>query len=140
MILSPHEIAWLAINVGKWEGFDQPVAVAVALAETGGDTDVLGRSKDTTNPASLGQRDHGLWQVSGRWHGKKLQTFRWRDPYENCRMARMVFDEFVKAGKPGWTAWAVFNSGAFEAFVPDAIHGLAAPFAPVNPHTTAWRV
>jgi hypothetical protein len=138
MILSPHELGWLALNVGGWTGDDAAIAVAVALAESGGDTDVLARSKDPAS-ASLGQRDHGLWQISGRWHGKRLQVHRWRDPFDNCRMARQVFDEFVRSGKPGWSAWAVFNGGAFEAFMPDARHGLAAPFIPVNPHTTGWR-
>jgi hypothetical protein len=136
MILSPHEVAWLALHVGYWGPDDATIAVAVALAESGGDTDALSRSSTGDN---VGQRDHGLFQISGRWNGDKLQLHRWRDPFDNTRMARQVYDGFVKAGKPGWSAWTVWNTNRHLDFLADALHGLAAPFEPVNPQTTGWR-
>lgn len=123
MILSPHEIA--AVAATQWSGDDLVIAVAVALAESRGDTDALGRS---TTGASIGNRDHGLWQISGRWHGDKLQASpNWRDPLVNARLAKQVWD-----GRSGdkWTAWATYNSGAHKQYLPDARFAVAAPFLP----------
>lgn len=126
MKLSPHEIAHVA--GAHWSGDDLVIAVAVALAESGGDTDVMGRSATGEN---AGQRDHGLWQISGRWHGAKLAADPdWRDPATNARLARAVFDETAALGKNPWSAWSVYNSGSYQAFLPDARFGVAHPFPP----------
>lgn len=120
MRLSPHEIAWVA----KEAGFtDLPTAVAVALAESGGDTESLGRS---TSGASVGNRDHGLWQISGRWHPDLLTSGDWRDPQANARMA---FAVFTNAGSV-WTPWHAFTSGAHLTYMPDGQIAAAAPFPP----------
>lgn len=130
MVLSPHEIAWLATYMAGWTGQDAQIAVAVALAESGGDTNALGRSR---TGAYVGNRDHGLWQISGRWHGKKLQTMGdWRDPRVNARMAKAVWDE----SKDKWGAWSTFTSGSHTQYMPDAAIALAAPFAPPVPAST----
>ena len=104
--------------------------VAVALAESGGNTDVMGRSETGEN---LGQRDHGLFQISGRWHGDALQQFSWRDPYDNTRMARLVWEA------EGFEAWSVYNSGDYEKYMPDAEHAVMFPFEPAHP-STPWHV
>jgi len=139
MILSPHEIAYLALNVGGWKPDDAVVMTAIALAESGGDTEALGRTKDPDS-TSLGQRDHGLWQISGRWFGRTLQVFRWRDPYDNCRMARVAFDESLRIHpeQHGFGAWNVTDTGAELQFLPDARWAIKAPFPP-PPAQAAWR-
>jgi len=131
MILSPHEIAWLCLNVGLWTVDDATIMTAIALAESGGNTEALGRSKDPAS-ASLGQRDHGLFQISGRWFGDKLQTYRWRDPYDNTRLARYIWD------RSGFGAWNVTDTGAELQFLPDAKWGIKAPFPP-PPAQAGWR-
>ena len=127
MKLSPHEIAYVAST--HWSGDDLVTAVAVALAESGGDTDVIARS---TTGDNLGQRDHGLFQISGRWNGAKLVADpNWRDPVVNARLAKAVFDEFVRMGKAsGWMAWAVYNSGSYKTYLPDAQIAVKAMFPP----------
>lgn len=127
MKLSPHEIAYVAAT--HWTGDDLVTAVAVALAESGGDTDAIARS---TEGANLGQRDHGLWQISGRWHGAKLVANPdWRDPVVNAKLAKQVYDEFVRMGKPsGWDAWAVYLSGSYKTYLPDAQIAVKALVAP----------
>lgn len=135
MILSPHEIAWLGLYVADWTPDVTITMTAISLAETGGDTDVLGRS-----PASSryhGQRDHGLYQISGKWWGALLQQHRWRDPRDNALMARIVWDAHERIDGNGAMAWAVFNSGAYEEFMPDAAYGIAHPFEP--PRWPNWR-
>jgi hypothetical protein len=127
MILSPHEAAHVALEYWP-DPKDARIAVAVAIAESGLDTDAIARSK-ATGP-SMGQRDHGLWQISGRWHGSKLQgNSDWRDPYVNGRLARMVYDE----AKQSWKPWQVFLPGksgeepSYVQYLMDADFGLAAP-------------
>lgn len=125
MKLSPHEIAYVAGAVGFADD-ELTFAVAVALAESGGDTDIMGRS---ASGANLGQRDHGLWQVSGRWHGDKLQVNpNWRNPYVNGRMARAIF---LDAGRK-WDPWHVFTSGAYLTYLPDAEVAVRWPFKPAT--------
>jgi len=124
MILSPNEIAWVALQ--QWTGVDAVTAVAVALAESGGDTETLARSSTGTN---VGNRDHGLWQISNRWNGDKLAASPgWRDPVTAARLARAVFDETARSGRVGWSAWSVFASGKHTAYLPDAQIAVAHPF------------
>jgi hypothetical protein len=134
MKLSPNEIAFVAAKY--WTGPELVVSVAVALGESGGDTEALGRS---TTGTSVGNRDHGLWQISNRWHQLRgdgspgrllLAGAQWRDPYVNARLAREVFDESIRAGKDGWLPWHVYTSGAYKTYLPDAEIAVKAPWAP----------
>lgn len=133
MKLSPCEIAYVAAHAG-FIGDDLPVAVAVALAESSGDTDIL----SPANTGTAGNRDHGLMQISSQWHGAKLQQHpNWRDPYENMMLAKLVFDERKQSGKIGWTAWSVYNSipplePAYKKFMTEATLAVNYPFPPVT--------
>ena len=120
MRLSPHEIAWVAREAGFT---DLQTAVAVALAESGGDTEALGRS---TTGVNVGNRDHGLWQISGRWHAGVLAEGDWRDPQQNADWAFLIFT--AAGGK--WDPWHTFTSGSHLQFMPDGAIAAAAPFPP----------
>jgi hypothetical protein len=144
MILSPNEIAWLLINVAGMTGEDVVIGTAVALAESGGDTDIMG-SLSSDNPTTVKDEtenvDLGLFQISNRWHGDKLQKYRWRDPYDNTRILRLVFDEWKRrpdSGGDGWKAWSVYNSGRHEAFMSRARNAVKFPFPP-QPAQAGWR-
>lgn len=123
MKLSPSEIAYLV----AWAGFtpdEQPTAIAVALAESGGDCEVIARS---TIGENLGQRDHGLWQISNRWNGQRLIDLGpWRNPWRNTAMAYDLFEEWGRT----WGAWKAYTSGSYEVFLPDAVIALVHPFPP----------
>lgn len=127
MKLSPHEMAYLL----KWAGIpdaELQTGVAIGIAESDGETDVMGRS---TTGANVGQRDHGWIQVSGRWQWDKLIKFgNFRDPWANALMATAIFNEAVKAGHGGWTPWATFNNGSHLKWMVDAAFGVAHPFPP----------
>lgn len=120
MKLSPNEIAHVVIQYWASQA-DQRVAVAVALAESSGDPEVMARSDSGTH---LGQRAHGLWQISNAFHQAKLQAGDWRDPYENGGMAYLVWQEGGNSFKP----WSTFTGGAYQKYLPDADFGLAAPW------------
>lgn len=73
------------------------MAVAVALAESGGDATALNTSN--TN----GTRDHGLWQINSI-HKADLASGDWRNPADNARMAFNVYRRAGNSFAP-WVAW-----------------------------------
>jgi hypothetical protein len=129
VILVPNEIAWLALNVAGLDGGQAFHATAIALGESGGRTDAIGQVPTSPN------RDLGLWQISSKWHADKLVRFRWRDPYDNARMMRLVFD----AAGQRWIPWNVYRSGAWEAHADAAWLAMSAPWEP-PPAQAGWRV
>lgn len=145
MKLSPHEVADLAIKAGFSKTSIVPgttdseavVAVAVAFAESSADTDAISRTTApvTSDPASVGQRDHGIFQLSGRWQYPRIQAAggKWRNPEVNVKLA---YDIFKGAGRT-FTPWMVFKKNtlgvaAYEQFLPDARLAVAQPWPYVN--------
>lgn len=145
MKLSPHEVADLVLKAGfskttivpGTQDSEAVVAVAVAFAESSAETDAISRTTApiTSDPASIGQRDHGIFQLSGRWQYPRIQAVggRWRDPEINVRLA---YDIFKGAGRT-FTSWSVFakNSAGvapYEQYLPDARLAVAQPWPYVN--------
>lgn len=150
MKLSPHEIADLVIKAGFSKttiiagttDSEAVVAVAIALAESGGDTEAISRTTAalTSDPNSVGNRDHGLFQLSGRWQYPKIQANKgnWRDPVVNTAIA---YDIFKGAGR-GFKPWSTFTKNAkgvapFEQFLPDARLAVAQPWPYTSPESEA---
>jgi hypothetical protein len=129
--LSPHEIAHLAISAGfkvssppKMD--DEAVRfTATVLAESGGDTEVMARSSSGT---SVGNRDHGLAQLSGKFQWDKIRDAggNWRDPAVNVGIAYQIFTD----AKRVLSDWSAFTSGAYSEFIPDALIACAHPWPP----------
>lgn len=145
MKLSPHEVADLVIKAGFSKTTIVPgttdseavVAVAVAFAESSADTEAISRTTApiTSDPASVGQRDHGIFQLSGRWQYPKIQAAggRWRDPETNVKIA---YDIFKGAGR-NFTSWSVYTKNAsgvapYQQYLPDARLGVQQPWPYVN--------
>lgn len=146
MKLSPHEVADLVVKAGFSKTTIVPgtsdseavVAVAVAFAESSADSEVISRTTAplTSDPGSVGNRDHGIFQLSGRWQYPKIQSSggRWRDPEVNVKIA---YDIFKGAGRT-FTSWMVFEKDAktgiapYEQYLPDARLGVAQPWPYVD--------
>lgn len=145
MKLSPHEVADLVLKAGFSKTTVVPgtkdseavVAVAVAFAESSAETDAISRTTApiTSDPASIGQRDHGIFQLSGRWQYPKIQNAggRWRDPETNVKIA---YEIFKGAGRT-FTSWSVFTKNAngvapYEQYLPDARLAVQQPWPYVN--------
>lgn len=96
-------------SAAKGAGFpaDQiATAVAVALAESGGDATATNtKNKD-------GSTDYGLWQINSV-HKTDLASGNWRDPNDNARMA---FNVWSRAGRK-WTPWVAYNNGRHLPFM-----------------------
>lgn len=168
MILVPNEVAWLAERIGQFNRtvmLETPfgsyselvIATCLPMLEShyaGGDSGAFGLA-DPQKP----NRDLGVWQISTRWHAAKLQKYRWWDPFDNARLAKLVYDETRKAfpkrlgPASGFTAWTVFNAkddedpdadpqwgfGTWHQVIEAAEFAVQYPWEPQNHFTTAWR-
>lgn len=81
-------------------------AVAVALAESGGNA-------TATNKNTNGTTDFGLWQINSI-HTADLASGPWQDPTANARMAFAVWS---RAGRK-WTPWYAWRDGKHLPFLP----------------------
>jgi hypothetical protein len=151
--LSPHEVADLCIKAGFSKTIIVPgttdseavVAVAVAFAESSADTEAISRTTAaiTSDPKSVGNRDHGIFQLSGRWQYPKIQAAggNWRDPAVNVKIA---YDIFKGAGRT-FTPWMVFAKNPttgiapYEQYLPDARLGVQQPWPYVNEELAAMK-
>lgn len=152
MKLSPHEVADLVIKAGFSKTTIVPgttdseaiVAVAVSLAESSADTESISRTTApiTSDPGSIGNRDHGVFQLSGRWQYPKIQAAggRWRDPVVNVKIAYEIF----KGANRTFTSWSVFTKNAsgvapYEQYLPDARLAVAQPWPYVDDNAVALQ-
>lgn len=101
--LSPVAIAQLASNAG-FSGKDLVTAVAIALAESGGNPGVVG-DLNITPGGSV-----GLWQINLRWHPEYTAAML-TDPQTNADAAYAVY----RAAGDSFRPWSTFKSGAFTA-------------------------
>lgn len=118
--LSATEIGKLVRQAG-FTGEDVRIAIAVALAESRGETTArgdLGRVNATWGPSV------GLFQIRSlnaeRGKGTTRDEDANMDPLTNARHALAI------KNASGWTAWTVYTTQAFRLFLPDAIAGEAA--------------
>lgn len=103
-VLSAPQIAGYASAAG-FTGRSLTLAVAVALAESGGRTDATHRN-------SNGSTDYGLWQINSV-HGDLIRSGSWSNPADNARMAHSVYAAAGGSFRP----WATYTSGRYLAFV-----------------------
>ena len=131
--LAPNEVAWLALEVGKWEEEDATIMTAICYPESGGNIMAV----NNRNPPNF---DLGLFQISTRWNYDKLQQYRWRDPFDNVRMARIIFDEFERRPEgDGFLAWSVYKNESHKDYMELAELAVQHPWEPIDPFTTPWR-
>lgn len=102
MRLNAQQIAGYAVAAG-FPPDQIATATAVALAESGGDT-------NATNKNSNGSVDYGLWQIN-TVHGSLLNQGDKFNPLDNAKMALRVY---AGAGNK-WTPWTVYNTGSYRA-------------------------
>lgn len=93
-----------------------PIMTAIALAESGGITDNTNHNSDAHRST-----DYGVWQINDYWNASILRSGDWRNPADNARMAKMVFDQ------QGYQAWSVFKSGKYSQYLSQATTGSRNP-------------
>ncbi len=118
-ILTDTQIAQYAYRAGfrnSPKAQDLTISVAVALAESGGDTAVTHKNSDSRHTTDLGE-----WQINNYWHRDLLAKYSWSDPYANAQMAFII-----KTKRGGWPQWSTFNNGTFFKYMPRAIRAAEA--------------
>lgn len=101
--LSPQQIARYAYNAG-FRGAALNQAVAIAIAESGGNIYSYNPEKAAGTPAGSGSR--GLWQIYGKAHPEYNNDTVY-DPQANANAAYRVY---LQAGGR-FTPWSTFNQG-----------------------------
>lgn len=101
---SPAEIALVAARAG-WRGLDLTVAVAVALAE----------SRGNSNAHAVNSREdsRGLWQMNIKAH-PEMASLNLYDPETNAKAAYGLWKS------QGWGPWSAHNNNAYLLFMPVA--------------------
>lgn len=108
--LSPAQIMDLAAAAG-FTGADLPTAVAVALAESGGNPNDYNSETAARGGTPIGQGSFGLWQIYLRDH-PEFAGWPLFDPPTNALAAYRVY---AKAG--GFRPWTTYTEGEYQAFL-----------------------
>lgn len=111
-LVTPTQIANYAAAAG-FSGTDLAIAVAIALAESSGNT-------TATHKNNNGSVDYGLWQINSV-HSDLLNAS-WSNGAANARMAYAIYS----AAGNRFTDWVTYNSGAYTLYMPQAVVGAAA--------------
>lgn len=101
-----------AATAAGFTGPDLTIAVAVALAESGGNPLAAHVNAD-------GSTDLGLWQINDRAHAALIASGDWRDPATNAKWAYTIWES------SGWGAWTTYRTGAYLRFLTPCPAGVA---------------
>ncbi len=107
--LSADQIAVYAANAG-WSGSDLATAVAVALAESGGNPQAYNPEAAAGAPAGKGS--YGLWQIYLNVH-PEYAADNLNDPQTNANDA---YEIYSNAGG-SFAAWSTYKGGQYQAFL-----------------------
>lgn len=117
-IYSPAEIRRFAYDAG-FRGRDLDIAVAIALAESGGNN--VAYNPETAAGTAQGSGSRGLWQIYGTAH-PQYNNDQAYDPAVNARAAFQVYRE---AGNR-FTPWSTFNNGSYANILKSVTGGIMA--------------
>lgn len=101
--LTPAQIGQYAAAAG-FHGVGLRNAIAVALAESGGDPRAVGHNSDRYH-----SRDRGLWQINDHWHPEVSDAA----AFNPASAAAAAFK--ISSGGTSWRAWSTWNNGAAAA-------------------------
>lgn len=125
-VLSMSDIGTYAQNAG-FAGDDLVTAVAVALAESGGNPNALG----DTNIGS-GTGSFGLWQINADAHPEYGPNFsQLYDPQTNANAAYAIYS----AAGDSFSSWTTFKTGSYAGFV-SSVEAAIADLLTQNPGTS----
>lgn len=108
--LTPQQIAQYAYRAG-FRGADLVKAVAIALGESGGNTEAYNPELGAGTKKGSGSR--GLWQIYGQAHPQYNNATMF-DPQANANAAFQVYREMGNR----FTPWSVWNKGIAQKIIP----------------------
>lgn len=105
----PGTIPFYASNAG-FSGSDLSIAVAIALAESGGDSNAYNPETAAGTPEGMGS--YGLWQIYLNDH-PEFRDVNLYDPQTNADAAFSVYQKAGNSFKP----WSTFKSGKYQDYL-----------------------
>ncbi len=124
-ILLPNQIAKYAYQAGLRNQGDLTKAVAIAMGESGGNTNAIG---DVSLQNGTWGPSVGLWQVRSlkaeKGKGTSRDENKLKDPTFN---AQSMYS--ISGGGKNWTPWTVYNQGIYLIHMPIATAAVAAYMA-----------
>jgi hypothetical protein len=113
-ILTDDQIAQVAVDNGfpTTDKNNLAVCVAIAKAESSGQT-------DATNNNSNGTSDKGLWQINDV-HNDKLAGQDRFDQNVNAKLMLMISNNGTN-----WQPWSTYNNGAYQRYLGEAMTAVA---------------
>lgn len=121
--LSDAQIVTTASLAG-FSGKGLQLAVAIALAESGGVTDAKGYNRNASG--QILSIDRGLWQINNVFHPEVSDSCAY-DATCNARAAYTI----SKKGST-FTPWSTYNNGAYNQFIARANNAIAATGKGIN--------
>lgn len=103
------QVVTVARNAG-WEDNDLVIAVAVAMAESGGNAKAQG---DYGLPTAGIYNAIGLWQVN-IGENPQFANDNLSDPQVNANDAYAIWEQI------GWNGWSTYKGGQYQQFLADA--------------------
>jgi hypothetical protein len=110
--LSIHEMANVAIKAG-FSRENLATAVAIAMAESGGDPRQVSQNHDRMHT-----HDRGLWQINSFWHQEVPDATAF-DPEGNAAAAYRI-----SGGGSDWRQWTTYRTGAYKRYLPQVLAAL----------------
>lgn len=96
-------------DVARMAGFTGEslvTAIAIALAESGGNPQAINHNRDKNQTT-----DRGLWQINNYWHKEVSDAV----AYDPTQAAAAVYA--ISRQGSNWSAWSSFKSGAYLLYV-----------------------
>lgn len=131
MKLYPRDIAAAAHKAG-FHDRGLVMAVAIALAESGGDTAASGFNGPTAG-CPHGSVDRGLWQINDCYHAEVTSRCA-HDPQCSAAAAYRISD-----GGSNWTPWSTYGNGVYKQHLAAAAAGVAHMPRSVKPNPLPTR-
>jgi len=123
-ILSASQIAQYATAAG-FSGNNLTLSVAIALAESGGNTAAY--NPETAAGTPIGSGSRGLWQIYGKAHPEYNNNTLY-DPLVNAKAAYKI----SSSGK-SFSAWSSYNSGLYKQYLTKAPSQVTQPSGTTSP-------
>ena len=129
-VLSDEEIGSVAAQAG-FTGDGLVMAIAVALAESGGDPSAAGKNGPSAHCPN-GSTDRGLWQINDCWH-PEFSDAQCYDP-KGCAQAAYT----ISNQGADWSPWNTYKNGSYQQFMARARAAAAAVTAGPSSDGITW--